>query len=199
MTRPGRPREFDEAEVLDAALRLFWARGYERTGIADVVAATGVLRGSLYAAFGDKRGLFLAALGRYRAGWTASLSGLEAGAVLPGLRGMLLHLAGASREAGGRGCLVGNTIGEAFLGEELVREAVQGTLDEIAARLAAVLHHGQETGEVSRARPAEAQAWLVLAVLEGILLLGRAGRPAADLDATLDAALDALRAAPASR
>ncbi|MEI6161492.1 MAG: TetR/AcrR family transcriptional regulator [Roseococcus sp.] len=199
MTRPGRPREFDEGEVLDAALRLFWARGYERTGIADVVAATGVLRGSLYAAFGDKRGLFLAALGRYRAAWMASLAGLEVGAVLPGLRGMLLHLAGASREAGGRGCLVGNTIGEAFLGEELVREAVQATLDEVAARLAVVLRRGQEAGEVSRARPPGAQAWLVLAVLEGLLLLGRAGRPATDLEATLDAALDGLRAAPAMR
>lgn len=197
MTRPGRPREFDEAEVLDAALRLFWAQGYERTGIADVVAATGVLRGSLYAAFGDKRGIFLAALGRYRAGWSASLGALDAGAVLPGLRAMLLQLAGASHEAGGRGCLVGNTIGEAFLGEAMVRDAVQATLDEVAARLATALRRGQAAGEVSRLRAPEAQAWLVLALLEGLLLLGRAGRPASDLEAMVDAALDGLRARPA--
>lgn len=194
MTRPGRPREFDEAEVLDAALRLFWDRGYERTGIADVVAATGVLRGSLYAAFGDKRGLFLAALGRYRRHWLESLAGLAGERVLPGLRIMLLDLAGASAAGGGRGCLVGNTIGEAFLGEAEVRVAVQATLDEVAAALAAVLGRGQETGEVSRAQPAAAQAWLVLAVLEGMLLLGRAGRPGADLAAMVDAALAGLRA-----
>ncbi|MBX9749612.1 MAG: TetR/AcrR family transcriptional regulator [Roseococcus sp.] len=197
MTRPGRPREFDEAEVLDAALQLFWAQGYERTGIADVVAATGVLRGSLYAAFGDKRGLFLAALARYRARWTASLAALETGPALPGLRAMLLHLAGASHEAGGRGCLIGNTIGEAFLGEEVVREAVQATLDEVAARVAAVLRRGQAAGEVTRLRAPEAQAWLILAVLEGLLLLGRAGRPDGQLEAMVDTALDGLRAQPA--
>jgi TetR/AcrR family transcriptional repressor of nem operon len=194
MTRPGRPREFDEAEVLDTAMRLFWERGYERTGIADVVAATGVLRGSLYAAFGDKRGLFLAVLERYRDGWMASLAGLGAGPVLPGLRAMLLHLAEASQAAGGRGCLAGNTAGEAFVGEEAVRAAVRAMLDEVAGTLAAALRRGQEAGEVSRARPPEAQAWLVMAVLEGLLLLGRAGANGDHLTATVETALDGLRA-----
>lgn len=193
MTRSGRPREFDEAEVLDAAMQLFWERGYERTGIADVVSATGVLRGSLYAAFGDKRGLFLAALDRYRAGWRASLKRLETDPVVSGLRGMLLQLVTASGEAGGRGCMVGNTIGEAFVGDDMVRAAVRETLDEVAATLAAALRRGQEEGQVSSRRSPEAQAWLVLAVLEGLLLLGRAGRPAQDVTATIEAALDGLR------
>jgi TetR/AcrR family transcriptional repressor of nem operon len=193
MTRSGRPREFDKAEVLDAAMRLFWERGYERTGIADVVSATGVLRGSLYAAFGDKRGLFLAALDRYRAGWRASLKRLETDSVVPGLRGVLLQFVSAAGEAGGRGCMVGNTIGEAFVGDDMVRAAVRETLDEVAATLAAALRRGQEAGEVSNTRSPEAQAWLVLAVLEGLMLLGRAGRPAEDLTATIEAALDGLR------
>lgn len=37
-----RPREFDEAEVLDAAVQCFWARGYEATSIRDLIEKTGV-------------------------------------------------------------------------------------------------------------------------------------------------------------
>lgn len=60
----GRPRGFDEATVVASAAGLFLERGYEASSIDDLVAATGVHRGSLYKAFGSKRGLFLAALRR---------------------------------------------------------------------------------------------------------------------------------------
>ena len=60
-----RPREFDEEEVLDRALDVFWRRGYGATSVEDLTAATGLGRGSLYAAFGDKETLFLTCLRRY--------------------------------------------------------------------------------------------------------------------------------------
>ena len=62
-----RPREFVEAEVVSAAMHVFWQHGYQGTSIQDVVDATGVLPGSLYGAFGDKRQLFVAALDAYTA------------------------------------------------------------------------------------------------------------------------------------
>ncbi len=60
----GRTRSFDQDAVLDRTVDLFARTGYEGTSIDDVVAATGLHRGSLYAAFGSKRGLFRAALQR---------------------------------------------------------------------------------------------------------------------------------------
>lgn len=60
----GRNRSFDESEVVDRAARQFLATGYEATSLDDLVAATGLHRGSLYKAFGSKRGLFVAALKR---------------------------------------------------------------------------------------------------------------------------------------
>lgn len=53
----GIPR-FDRAEVLLQASRVFADRGYEGTSISHLVAATGLLRGSLYGAFGSKAELF---------------------------------------------------------------------------------------------------------------------------------------------
>ena len=58
-------KSYDETEVLDGAMHAFWARGYAGTSVADLVAATGINRGSLYAAFTGKRGLFLSALEHY--------------------------------------------------------------------------------------------------------------------------------------
>jgi TetR/AcrR family transcriptional repressor of nem operon len=54
-----RPREFDVAEVLSKARRVFAAQGYNGTSIDELVRATGLMRGSIYKAFGSKRNLFV--------------------------------------------------------------------------------------------------------------------------------------------
>jgi TetR/AcrR family transcriptional repressor of nem operon len=59
-----RPREFVEELAIDAAAGVFCRHGYTATSIEQLVEATGVHRGSLYAAFGSKRGLFLRVLER---------------------------------------------------------------------------------------------------------------------------------------
>ena len=47
-TKMGRPREFDEDEVLERALHTFWRPGYEATSVTDLMQATGLAKGSLY-------------------------------------------------------------------------------------------------------------------------------------------------------
>ena len=61
----GRHREFDIDEVLDAALGVFWQKGYEGATYSDLTRATGVERPALYSAFGNKESLFMKALDRY--------------------------------------------------------------------------------------------------------------------------------------
>ena len=61
-----RPRSFDENQVVDRAMELFWTKGYEATSVSDLTAELGVHPGSLYRTFGDKHALFLRALTRYR-------------------------------------------------------------------------------------------------------------------------------------
>lgn len=62
-SRPrGRPRKFDETEVVERARDVFWNYGYAASSLDDLAAATGLNRPSLYAAFGDKHALYLRAL-----------------------------------------------------------------------------------------------------------------------------------------
>jgi AcrR family transcriptional regulator len=61
----GRPREFDIDEALDAAMGVFWRKGYEGASLPDLTGAMGVSAPSLYAAFGSKEGLYRRVLARY--------------------------------------------------------------------------------------------------------------------------------------
>lgn len=63
----GRHRQFDKDEALEAALSVFWQKGYEGTSFDDLTRETGVARPGLYAAFGNKEELFLKALDLYEA------------------------------------------------------------------------------------------------------------------------------------
>ncbi len=61
----GRPISFDKDAALEAAMLLFWERGFEGTSMADLTHAMGLSPSSIYAAFGDKHALFQLAAKRY--------------------------------------------------------------------------------------------------------------------------------------
>ena len=67
----GRPREFDRDAALEAAMLLFWRKGFAMTSMSDLCEAMGIRSPSLYAAFGNKRRMFELALRRYCAGLVA--------------------------------------------------------------------------------------------------------------------------------
>src|SRR5205807_8821420 len=68
MGTAGRPRSFDKEKALDAALQVFWRKGYEGASLAALTAAMGIEKPSMYAAFGDKEQLFRAVLDHYQKG-----------------------------------------------------------------------------------------------------------------------------------
>ncbi|MEQ9337859.1 MAG: TetR/AcrR family transcriptional regulator, partial [Miltoncostaeaceae bacterium] len=73
---PGRPRTFDTDAALDAAVDVFWRRGYRRTTTRDLESALGLGQSSISSAFGSKVDLADRVFGRY-------LERLDAGLIAP--------------------------------------------------------------------------------------------------------------------
>ncbi|MCP2265514.1 TetR/AcrR family transcriptional regulator [Promicromonospora thailandica] len=65
MAGPGRPRAFDTDAALDAAVEVFWRRGFAGASLTELSSAMGINKPSVYGAFGDKAQLFQSALHRY--------------------------------------------------------------------------------------------------------------------------------------
>jgi AcrR family transcriptional regulator len=61
----GRPRGFDTTAALDAAMRVFWEKGYEGATLSELTDAMRINRSSMWAAFGNKEELFKKAFERY--------------------------------------------------------------------------------------------------------------------------------------
>lgn len=67
----GRPRQFDEDQVLARAMVVFWEKGYDAASLADLQRATGLTKSSLYKAFESKEGLFRRVLDCYHRDYLA--------------------------------------------------------------------------------------------------------------------------------
>ncbi len=110
-----RHKEFDRNEVLQKAMEVFWARGYEATSMQDLVEHMGINRQSLYDTFGDKHTLFLQALDRYQEVETRKFLELMSrpGSVKKIFRDLFSAIVeGSCARKQPRGCLMGNSMAE---------------------------------------------------------------------------------------
>lgn len=132
----GRPRGFNADEMLDKVVNVFWQHGYEGTSMATLMAATGLNKPSLYAAFGSKEELFRSALERY---WQRQreFTGkpLDEPNARAGVEQMLLALVDSQTQPGlPHGCLavhgglVGSSASAAIRDELRARQATLQTM-----------------------------------------------------------------------
>ncbi len=138
-----RPRKFDEADVIAAAREEFWTRGYGATSVDDLTAATGLGKGSLYAAFGDKHGLFMRALDDYI---TFSLDTVRTQLHDGGYRAydrLVRHIRWQANAAAAdktrRGCMIARTAAELGSTDDDVEDKVERAYS--IWRAAACRHH----------------------------------------------------------
>ncbi|MDT0615099.1 TetR/AcrR family transcriptional regulator [Streptomyces lancefieldiae] len=199
MARTGRPREFDKDKTLARAVELFWSRGYGATSVQDLVDALAVERGSLYGTFGDKRRFYLDAVRLYWDVYERHLvTALDTTPLLPALREILTHPARLdeliSDVGAPHGCMVGNTTAELVPHDAEATEVVTRSYRRFTDLVADALRRAQSTGEVTDNAPPEAQAQLLLYLVQGLSLVSRAGLDRAAALSAIDTAIDALRA-----
>jgi TetR/AcrR family transcriptional repressor of nem operon len=189
----GRSKTFADVEVVRAAREVFWTKGYESTGVADLESATGLNRSSIYHAFGSKRGLFDEAVESYlddvvRPG-LAPLAGahVEPDALEFYLRGLRRAMVDEPTSLSANGCLLLNATA-ALLGHE-------GGLQEVVTKYTTELRAGVTAGAIARHPELDAsQHELIATTVTGLvfasMVVVRVDRAAAGrmLDAALSAA-----------
>ncbi len=182
----GRPRAYDPGQAIERAAEVFWKAGYAATSLDDLVAATGMNRPSLYAAFGDKRALYLKTLDHYRDRNRA----LAAAAVAddPPLRVLMRRIyAGAldlylSDPEGRRGCYTLGTATTVAAMDDDVRAFLAASFSATDRFFAERIRLAQARGEIAGDADADVLAACATATLHTLAVRSRAGAPRAALD-----------------
>jgi len=178
-------KSYREADVLDGAMRAFWARGYEATSMAELVKATGINRGSLYAAFEGKRGLFLRALEHYdthhRAGFLDAVA-----RDLPPRAAILEVFRRASQQTGETppGCLLVNTALEMSPHDPEIAAVVNARLSAVEDFFCDRIKAARKDGSLRRDLPPRTTAQGLLGLFLGLRVLSRTA-PASSTAAAL--------------
>jgi TetR/AcrR family transcriptional regulator, transcriptional repressor for nem operon len=193
----GRPREFDIDDALDAALQAFWARGYEATSMADLMAATGLQKGSLYKAFGSKHELFMRALDRYLEGGLAKLRGMIDAAATPrdGVHAWFSFLLGICGSRGTRtGCFALNSVVELGPHDAVAQARLKVHFKMIQSVIEVAIAEGQEAGEFREDESARTLAEFAFTIGNGLLASSKGAVPRAQSERVVAIALRALEA-----
>ena len=171
-----RPRESDEAAVLDAAIERFWQSGYEATSVRDLADEMNIAGASLYNAFGDKRSLYERALNRYLdQTFRKRIRRLEPSlppreAIIAFLQEIVKRsLADKQR----RGCMLVNSAIESAPHDAKFFDIVAIFLDEVERFFFRCVSNGQKDGTITRAYSAEDLSRSLLGALLGIRVLAR--------------------------
>ena len=189
-----RAKAFDPDQALEAAMRMFWQRGFEATSMRDLLDGMSIGRGSFYDTFGDKRTIFLASLDRFekvRTSWineTLQDSGLE------GIEEVFRRtIEGLVEFEPRRGCLLANTAVELAPHDPEVAAKISSYIQRTEAAFEEALIRACTAGEIPPDSDTKALSRFLVNNLHGMRVLARAGAERSSLEDIARVALGALR------
>ena len=172
---------------------VFWSRGYHGTALPDLLRATKLSRGSLYAAFGDKHSLFLLALDRYIADALARID-VELAPPREPIDGLRAYLAGyverTSGANGRRGCLLVATAMELAGQDVEVTRRVAGFFKAMETKVADALSRAKTASQLADGVEPSTAGRILVCFVEGLRVIGKTAPARATSQATADALLD---------
>ncbi len=187
---------FNEEEVLEKAMLLFWKKGYHDTSIADLLQHLEISRSSLYDTFGGKKRLFHRALKMYQ---TAYFDGLPQflstqANVYEGLKLVFEKVIDDDcTDADRKGCLIVNTTTELLPNDVELQKVIVAHNAKVERTFLKFLQFGVDSGEIDGNKDIQTIAKLLYALLSGLRVLGKTKSDKVDLMNSVEAALSLLR------
>jgi AcrR family transcriptional regulator len=194
MTVIGRPREFDRDAALEAAMFLFWRKGFAAASMNDLCDAMGVRSPSLYAAFGSKEALYLEAVEHYVQTQGPPIWGklAEGTTARVGIENLLM--AATENLPKSRGTPAGCMAALAAVGDEWPA-AIARAVKKVRVEMMGMLHSRLETamakGELPASTNVDGLSRFYLSVYQGMAIQARDGATQAELRAVAAAAMAA--------
>ncbi len=169
--------QFDRTEALEAAMSLFWEKGYEATGLAELLERMGIGRQSLYNTFGDKRSLFVLALSHY---YQTRITGLQQliesnSSPLEGVRAVLRMYESHNTSGNGLGCLVVNSAAESGSFDAEIKTILRDKIKQVEAIFKNALAKAKKDSELRADTDTRALARALVSTAFGTTLMGRVG------------------------
>lgn len=161
--------------IIRKALNLFHEKGYNLTSMNDIVDETGVKKGNLYFHYNSKEKLVVEvlkeALREYDSFITSRMHGLTP---LSRLISMIQAIVAYHVEkADGRGCIFGNMALESKDGSFVISGFVESVFAAWERNIAELIKNSINAGEISGIDSPECYARVVIAQLEGAVMLSK--------------------------
>ncbi len=174
----GRPRQFDEREVLEAARDVFWQKGLSATSLDDLAEAMRMNRPSIYRAFGDKEALYRKALAQFRESMEAAYEhtmGSEADVHDALTRFYSQALGVYTSGERPRGCLVMSTAVAAAACHPEIQADLLAVIRDLDKKIASRLRAARQAGQLSAAFDVNGRGAVAQGILHSLSLRARAG------------------------
>jgi TetR/AcrR family transcriptional repressor of nem operon len=190
-----RTKDFNEEEVLEKALAIFWEKGYNGTSMQDLVDGLGISRSSMYDTYTDKYSLFIKSLERYREHTAGELAKMVNQAESPKavIKKIFQSIVNESLfDKVPRGCFMVNACVENAPHDKEVAKIVQENIQDFEEAFYLAIKKGQAAGEIASRNDARALARFIINSINGIRIAAKSGADKTVYDDIVQVALSVL-------
>lgn len=169
-----RTKQFNEEEVLNKAMELFWEKGFHATSMQDLVNHLGINRASIYDTFGGKNMLFDKAFQNYRDTSLTSLKKILSAEVdvKEGFRKLFqMAIDDVETDACQKGCFVVNTITELVPGDDILQEKLRQHSANTELLFAAYIQKGIDDGTIKVSKNPQTIAFTLFTLFSGLRVM----------------------------
>lgn len=171
-----RVKQFDEKEILNKAMELFWKKGFHATSIQNLVSHLGINRASLYDTFGGKEELFNKAFEQYRNTTGNMLKAIfdKEDSVRQGLKKLFdSAIEETIKDKACKGCFVVNTTTELIPGDKAIHQILSDNKTNVEALFTNYIQKGINSGEFDASKNAESIGLMLFALFSGLRVLAK--------------------------
>ncbi|MEM6404518.1 MAG: TetR/AcrR family transcriptional regulator [Cyanobacteria bacterium P01_D01_bin.116] len=171
----GPNKTFDPETVLQKAMEVFWARGYEAASLSELLQNMGISRKSMYDTFGNKQALFLKALEHYA---QTNLRSIKeqlsvSGSPLRNIEQLLQDMQKTHGKSGSKGCLLGTCTADFDTSDVEIAPVLRSYFHRLENIYCEAFSQAQATGELSKEAEPRDLARMMLCTTQGMALVSR--------------------------